>query len=602
MKFNIEKLNDNLKIILEKLSKEYNFEISKDGIVLEFEKIYSNNVVSKLYENKLNIKADDVPRFLRAFSEFLKTGREINTKYNLKKMGVMIDNSRNGITNVEYTKHIIEKLAFMGHNTLYLYLEDTYKLENQPYFGYMRGGYTREELKEIDDYANLYGIEVVPCIQTLAHLNQFLYWEHIAEKYADIDDILCVGDSEVLKLIEEMLTFFKTTLRSKRIHLGMDEAYNLGRGKYADINGFEKKTNIMMRHLNDMINLCEKLDLEPIIWDDMFFSNYSKVLKDENIKIPDKISLMYWDYYNSNENHYIEKFEKRKQISDKVMFAGGAWKWIGYTPHHSKTEKTMKASLNASIKSEIEEYLITSWADDGSESPQENMLFGCVLGANYNYNINDINKDYIFYLGVEYEDLKCVEDLDFIKNTDKDQTPSKYILYDDLIQSKFFYHYDKVKIDIRKEYYEMYKRYRELENKYKDNKYYSMYFSFYKTYAKLLSIKSNLAKDIREDYLKDEKLKENRQRIMDIKEELQKFIKKRKRIWVYENKRQGLEVLEYRIGAMIYRLDSILEDYGINKDFMKLYEEKLPVVLNNEDEFVHYNRSQRIMSAGKMIW
>lgn len=56
------------------------------------------------------------------------------------------------VTNIEYTKKI-EDMAFMGHNTLYLYMEDTYKLEANPYFGYLRGAYTNEQLKDLDDYA-----------------------------------------------------------------------------------------------------------------------------------------------------------------------------------------------------------------------------------------------------------------------------------------------------------------------------------------------------------------------------------------------------------------------------------------------------------------
>jgi len=37
-----------------------------------------------------------------------------------------------------------------------------------------------EELKEIDDYAASLGVKLVPCIQTLAHLAQFLQWSHTA--------------------------------------------------------------------------------------------------------------------------------------------------------------------------------------------------------------------------------------------------------------------------------------------------------------------------------------------------------------------------------------------------------------------------------------
>ena len=53
---------------------------------------------------------------------------------------------------------------------LMLYTEDTYEVDNQPYFGYLRGRYSQKELREIDDYAFKHGMELIPAIQTLAHL------------------------------------------------------------------------------------------------------------------------------------------------------------------------------------------------------------------------------------------------------------------------------------------------------------------------------------------------------------------------------------------------------------------------------------------------
>ena len=77
----------------------------------------------------------------------------------------------------------------MGYDTLMLYTEDTYEIDNQPLFGYMRGRYSQKELKELDVYANQYGIELIPCIQTLAHLNTLFRWPEY-EKIQDINDIL----------------------------------------------------------------------------------------------------------------------------------------------------------------------------------------------------------------------------------------------------------------------------------------------------------------------------------------------------------------------------------------------------------------------------
>jgi hypothetical protein len=44
-------------------------------------------------------------------------------------------------------------MALMGLNMLQLYTEDTYEVEGEPLFGYLRGKYTMRELSLIDDYA-----------------------------------------------------------------------------------------------------------------------------------------------------------------------------------------------------------------------------------------------------------------------------------------------------------------------------------------------------------------------------------------------------------------------------------------------------------------
>lgn len=57
-----------------------------------------------------------------------------------------------------------------------LYTEDTYEVNDEPYFGYVRGRYTKEEMKELDAFAGSLGISLIPCIQTLAHLKATFRW------------------------------------------------------------------------------------------------------------------------------------------------------------------------------------------------------------------------------------------------------------------------------------------------------------------------------------------------------------------------------------------------------------------------------------------
>ena len=58
--------------------------------------------------------------------------------------GVMLDCSRDSVMKVSEVKKVIDLLEKMGYNTLELYTEDTYEIESEPYFGYLRGGYSKE--------------------------------------------------------------------------------------------------------------------------------------------------------------------------------------------------------------------------------------------------------------------------------------------------------------------------------------------------------------------------------------------------------------------------------------------------------------------------
>ena len=72
---------------------------------------------------------------------------------NFRRFGTMIDCSRNAVMNLPTLKKWIDIVSSIGYTTLLLYIEDTYEVDDNPYFGYKRGRYTKSELAEIDKYA-----------------------------------------------------------------------------------------------------------------------------------------------------------------------------------------------------------------------------------------------------------------------------------------------------------------------------------------------------------------------------------------------------------------------------------------------------------------
>ena len=134
---------------------------------------------------------------------------------NQPMLGVMLDCSRNAVPNMQSAKYFIDCLEKMGYNTLMYYTEDTYEVEDEPYFGYLRGRFTTEELRELDAYSEAHGIELVPCVQTLAHLRTAFRWSAYTP-INDTADILLMDDERTYLLIENIFRSLRACLRPTR--------------------------------------------------------------------------------------------------------------------------------------------------------------------------------------------------------------------------------------------------------------------------------------------------------------------------------------------------------------------------------------------------
>ena len=137
-----------------------------------------------------------------------------------ERFGIMICCSTSAVMKVSRVHKLLDEMQKMGYNYLELCLDDMYKIDDEPYFGYLRGGYTIAELKAIDDYAYARGIEVVPCIQTLAHLDNLVknppYWQIV-----DNGGILLIDEPKTYDFIEKMFKTLKGCFRSNLINIGM---------------------------------------------------------------------------------------------------------------------------------------------------------------------------------------------------------------------------------------------------------------------------------------------------------------------------------------------------------------------------------------------
>ena len=69
-----------------------------------------------------------------------------------KRFGVMLDMSRNAVMRPSEVKNFARIIKSFGYNMIQLYTEDTYEVDGEPYFGYLRGRYSKQEIRDIVEY------------------------------------------------------------------------------------------------------------------------------------------------------------------------------------------------------------------------------------------------------------------------------------------------------------------------------------------------------------------------------------------------------------------------------------------------------------------
>ena len=328
------------------------------------------------------VGAPDTPALARAC--FLLTQADMEGKKSLHvaqkrhidSCGAFIDCSRGAVMTVEGCKRYLDNLAALGLNLFVMYMEDTYTVPEYPYFGHLRGRYTPDELREIDDYAASLGIELLPQIQTLAHLGQFLQWRD-DEHLKDTPYCLLVDEDETYAFIEDEIRSIRSCFRTGRIHIGMDEAHNLGLMRYYAKHGPVDRFELLKRHLKRVTDICEKYNFHPMMWSDMFFRLGSKDNEyyDMDSHLPQSVidnlpdvDMVYWDYYHTEPEWYEHMLSEHERMGANTVFAGGVWTWSGFLPQVERNDATMYPALRACAAHHIKTVMATMWGDDGSET------------------------------------------------------------------------------------------------------------------------------------------------------------------------------------------------------------------------------------------
>ncbi len=305
-------------------------------------------------------------------------------------IGAMLDVSRGRVATVPFLKERFRRLRQMGYNSVMLYTEDVFQLPDEPKWGYMRGSYSPDEIRELKACADALGLAMMPCIETLGHLEQPLRWSDF-DGIRNTPSTLLVGEEASYALIDKILAFWQQTVGGHRIHLGMDEAGGFAGARYAKKQGTRPPIDVFLEHLERVNALCAAHGFdEPIIWSDMLYRMGSAThdyydptaVADPKLAalLPKNMRLCYWDYYHDTRAYYAGMIDGHRKLGSEPILAGGAQVWYHFLHDREKTIATTIPFVEAGREKECAEFFVTVWGDDGGYAIPgvvDEALFAC---------------------------------------------------------------------------------------------------------------------------------------------------------------------------------------------------------------------------------
>ncbi len=584
-------------------AKEMGVELSADGYKVDVTQHEENVIEVTSSGGQSSIRYSRKIHFFRAFGLLVEELRSKKSEFHLVERpqfsmnGPMFDVSQGGaVIKVDSVKTFLRHMALMGLDMIMLYTEDSYDVAEQPYFGYMRGRYTQAEIQELDDYADQFGIEMIPCIQTLSHLEDVLKWDTFSDLRDDKETML-VGYERTYEFVEQMIKAAIAPVRTKRIHIGMDEAWKLGLGEYLVKNGLHTKFEIMNNHLRRVLEITDRLGLKAMMWSDMYFRAGSKtgayydldcVIPDEVIAdMPKGVQQVYWDYYHYDEAFYTEWINRHKKFGHTPVFAGGIWNWRGYVLNYGATFASTNAALNVCKREGVTEVIATLWGDDGTECDWFSALLGLQLFAEHGYadtlDEEKLKRRFHFCTGAHYDDfmdIKYVDETPGISPGNLETyNVSRSLLWQNVMMGLF---------DSNIRGFGLTEHYAELEQKMAlyagRNGEYGFVFELLRRLCAVLSLKAEMGIRITDAYAAGNK--SIMSRIADTElPELIRLVKQlhtyHRKCWHQTNQSFGWDIMDLRYGGLLMSLDTAIErlhDYvnGEVERLEELEEKRLP--------------------------
>ena len=274
--------------------------------------------------------------------------------------GVMLDISRDKVPTTASLHAVIDRLASLKINQVQLYSEHTFAYQGHPEVHGSADPLDAEEIRQLDAFCRARHVELVPNQNCLGHMNRWLSHDRYRplavapEGFVDPFGIsrapMTIDPSRPgsLALVRELLAELLPLFSSRRVHVGLDEAWELPPERMDDF----------LAWVATLRALPELAGREMLMWGDMVSGRADRVAS-----LPDGVTICEWGY--DDWHPFDERCAVLAGASVPFWVAPGTSSWMSILGRTTNARTTCRRAAAAALAHGATGYLNTDWGDLG---------------------------------------------------------------------------------------------------------------------------------------------------------------------------------------------------------------------------------------------
>ena len=274
--------------------------------------------------------------------------------------GVMLDVSRDKVPTVETLEALLDRLASWKVNHVELYMEHTFAYTGRDEVWGQASPFTADDIRRVDAFCRERFIELSPNQNCLGHFERWLRHDRYRRLAIRPDGwtdargrhrpptTLEPTNADVLPLIGGLLEELLGAFSSGRVHVGLDEPWELPDDRFDDYLDY-------IRRLRARPELDGR---QALMWGDIVASHPERL--DE---IPDGVTVCEWGY--EADHPFAERAALLAAAGRPFWLCPGTSSWNSLVGRTTNMIGNIRRATEVAVAAGAEGLLVTDWGDNG---------------------------------------------------------------------------------------------------------------------------------------------------------------------------------------------------------------------------------------------